>query len=206
VRSPAARTSLFNFESAFSIGLRSGLYGGRYRHPTRHRVSAARTRAVLWLDRFPQLLGFIRVVALLRQRHKDVREGGHIDAAAKDYEITYNLMRPILLRTFASLNERAKNLLAAILENALVSESFTRNDCAKWAGVGLTEVRNRLNVLVEAGLVEQLAGGKGVSYKYRVTSTKAEHPALEGLVKPDELRKLIANAKKSKQQPPPPSK
>ena len=147
---------------------------------------------------FPQLLGCIRVVALLRQRHKTVQEGGHINAAPKDYEIAYTLMRPILQRTFAALGERAKTLLAAILENALVSQSFTRNECVQWAGVGLTEVRNRLALLVEAGLVEQLAGGKGVSYKYRVINTKAEHPAIEGLITPGELETLLKKSKAAK--------
>src|SRR5262249_3295105 len=134
---------------------------------------------------FPQLLAFIRAVALLRQSRKTVHEDGHIVATAKDYEIAYDLMLPVLRRTFAPLSQRALALRAAVLANSLQGQSFTRADCQKWAGVGLTEVRNRLNLLVEAGLVEQTSGGKGTRYTYRVISSKGGMgPALDGLITP----------------------
>lgn len=50
-RSAALRNRVFSFENAFSMGLKSGLYGGRYSSlaPTLSIIS--RTLGPLWLDR-----------------------------------------------------------------------------------------------------------------------------------------------------------
>src|SRR5262245_13387725 len=50
---------------------------------------------------FPQLLAFIRAVALLRQSQKKVHNDEYIVATANDYTIAYDLMLPALRRTFA---------------------------------------------------------------------------------------------------------
>jgi hypothetical protein len=148
---------------------------------------------------FTQLLGCIEVVALLRQMQKKKHPDGHIEATVADYEIVYGLMLPVLRRAFAPLSERAQDLLAKILANALMTQEFSRADCVKWAGVGLTEVRNRLAMLVEAGLVEQTGGGKGTRYTYRVVSTQSAKPlSLADLITPEELKKELAAAKKQK--------
>ena len=145
---------------------------------------------------FGQLLAFIEAVALLRQKQKKPRDGKHIHADTIDYDIAYRLMLPILRRTFAPLGERAKKLLAAILDNALPSQTFKRVDCAEWAGVGSTEVRNRLAALVEAGLVEQVGGSKGLTCSYKVVSTEDRSAKLNVLLKPATLRKRLKKAKK----------
>jgi hypothetical protein len=145
---------------------------------------------------FPQLLAFIKAVALLRQFQKKVKPDGHIVATANDYEFAFDLMLPILRRTFAPLSQRALALRAAVLANSLQGQSFTRADCQKWSGVGLTEVRNRLSLLVEVGFVEQISGGRGTCYSYRITTTKGgTAPTLDGLITPDELRKQLEEAK-----------
>jgi hypothetical protein len=64
---------------------------------------------------FPQLLAAIEAVALLRQHQRTLYEDGHVEANITDYEIAYDLMLPVLRRTFAPLGQRAENLLAAIL-------------------------------------------------------------------------------------------
>jgi len=111
---------------------------------------------------FPQLLAFIEVVALLRQFQKTkVHVDGHIEATANDYEIAYELMHTILRRTFAPLSQRALTLLGTIRDHTHTGQTFDRSDCKLWSGVSITEVRNRLNLLVEAGMVEQVTGGKG---------------------------------------------
>ena len=69
---------------------------------------------------FPQLLGVIEAVAHLRQCQKTVHEDGHIEADLRDYEIAYELMLPILGRTFAPIGERAETLLAAIRDRAVI--------------------------------------------------------------------------------------
>src|SRR5262249_29469332 len=123
---------------------------------------------------------------------KKMHDDEYIVATVADYEIAYELMLPILTRAFATLTQRALALLAAVLAHSLQGPTFTRADCQVWSGVGLTEVRHRLALLVEAGLVEQVAGGKGVRYLYRVVSTKpAKTPPLDGLITPDELRKQL---------------
>jgi hypothetical protein len=148
---------------------------------------------------FPQLLGFIEAVALLRQFQKKVYDDGHIDAVAKDYEIAHRLMVPVLLRTFAPLSQRALNLLGKIRQNNPAGHHFDRTDCANWAGVGLTEVRNRLTLLVDAGMIEQVTGGKGVRYTYKIVSTvSATVPSLTGLITPEELLKKLEQEKAKK--------
>jgi hypothetical protein len=148
---------------------------------------------------FPQLLGFIEAVALLRQLQKTAHDDGHIVATTKDYEITYRLMTPILRRAFSPMSERALGLFGVIRGNTKPSEEFDRADCSRLAGVGLTEVRNRLALLVESGMVEQVSGGRGVRYRYKITSTThAKLPALEGLVTPEQLRKALKTEKTAK--------
>ena len=139
---------------------------------------------------FPQLLGVIESVALLRQFQKTVHADGHIEADVTDYQIAYGLMLPVLGRTFAPLGQRAEALYAEILNHASPEHVFTRADCQKWSGLGLTEVRNRLNLLVEAGLVEQVTGGaRGVQYTYRMLTRRhvTREPALAELITPEEL-------------------
>jgi hypothetical protein len=148
---------------------------------------------------FPQLLTFIQAIAILRQCKKTIHEDGHILATPTDYELAYNLMAPVLRRTFSPLSERALRLLGVIRNNAKASQVFDRGDCAKWAGVGLTEVSSRLKLLVEAGMVEQVSGDRGTRYTYKIGSTKhANFPALEGLITPDELRNTLRAEKAAK--------
>lgn len=149
---------------------------------------------------FPQLLACIASVALLRQKQKTVRKDGGISASAVDYRIAYELMTPVLGRTFAPLNQRALDLLRVIREQAPRSTTFTRSDCQNWAGVGLTEVRHRLESLVEAGYVEQESGNKGVQYKYRLLDAKDGHaPPIRGLITPDELEAALDAEKLARQ-------
>jgi hypothetical protein len=161
---------------------------------------------------FPQLLAVIEAVALLRQFLKPASKDGQIDASVNDYAIAYRLMIPILSRTFAPITERAMSLFTVIVKNLSDTDTepteppikiFTRADCAKWAGVGLTEVRNRLALLVDAGLVEQLGGSPGVRFTYRVISLKAtKAPALSDLITPKDLKEAL----KRKATPPAPTR
>jgi hypothetical protein len=149
---------------------------------------------------FRQLLTVIEAVALLRQYQKAVDEDGYIVADIIDYKIAYDLMLPVLSRTFAPLSERAVNLLDVIQTNIKTDRTFTRTDCVEWAGVGSTEVRNRLNVLVEAGLVEQLTGSQGVKCTYHILNTKnAKAPALSCLITPDALRARLEEERRRSQ-------
>ena len=147
---------------------------------------------------FPQLLGFIAAVALLRQRQKKEHDDGHIVATMIDYKIAYRMMLPVLNRTFAPVSDRAKKLLVAVKNETLPGQNFTRAECAEWVGVGLTEVRNRLTVLVEAGLVEQTAGGKGLTCHYKVVGNNGATPVPDSLVTPEVLKELIKKEKSKK--------
>src|SRR5262249_30911749 len=114
-------------------------------------------------------------------------------ADSEDYRIAYHLMLPILRRTFAPLSERALALLGAIKKHALSQPFFGRADAARWGGVGLTEARNRLSILLEGGLIELVTGGKaGVRCTYRLLGSKnAQMPGLEGLITPEELKNQL---------------
>jgi hypothetical protein len=147
---------------------------------------------------FPQLLTLIETVALLRQYQKKPHRDGHIEAHSNDYKIAYDLMRPILGRTFAPLPQRATKMLSTILQRVGSQQPFTRSDCQQWAGVGATEVRNRLVPLVEAGLLEQLKGDRGVRFEYRVISENIPWGAtLSGLITPATLRKQLRKKPKA---------
>src|SRR5262249_31302773 len=80
---------------------------------------------------FPQLLSFIRAVALLRQFRKKVHNDDYVVATPQDYTVAYNLMLPVLRRVFAPLSERALVLLAAIRNIAVMNQVFTRSDFQK---------------------------------------------------------------------------
>ena len=138
---------------------------------------------------FPQLIAMIKVVALLRQRQKLVTDG-RIDADLDDYAIAYEIMYPILRRSFAPLSDRAQAMYATIQANhSTMRTHFTRNDCKNWSGLGLTEVKNRLDVLVEAGVVEVVLGSQGVPFRYRLVSgASIQNVVLPGLITPADLR------------------
>ncbi len=160
---------------------------------------------------FGQLLGVIAAVALLRQYQKEEHDGC-IDADLVDYEIAYGLMLPVLRRMFAPLSSRARDLFDRIRDGlreraaqqrnrpnlmlgggACGAETFARKDCQRWSGVSLTEARNRLHGLVEAGLVQVIAGERGVPYRYRLTAdVPPDQICIEGLITPDELRTRLA--------------
>jgi hypothetical protein len=67
--------------------------------------------------------------------------------------------------------------------------------------VKTTEARNRLDILVECGAVEQVTGGgKGVRYTYKLLHSTAHTklPTLDGLISPEELRKQLKKEAKKK--------
>jgi hypothetical protein len=178
----------------------------RQKHRTAQRLLRIRSIKIPFTDKlvlsttslvarraFPQLLGVIEAVALLRQFLKKEHDDGHIVATVEDYRIAYGLMRPILQRTFAPVGERAISLMATISTQDLVPrQSFTRADCQKWTGLSATEIRNRLIILVEAGLIEILSGNRGSKYSYCVTGAReAECPGPVGLITPKELKAVL---------------
>ncbi len=141
---------------------------------------------------YGQLIGCIQVVALLRQFQKKINNDG-ITADVEDYRIAYKIMRHVLRRTFAPVSQRAVELLATITANAeKLTGKFDRNDCVRWSGLSLTEVRNRITKLLEAGAITQVSGGPGQRYVYE-TAKDAESGSftLKELVNPDQLEKLI---------------
>jgi hypothetical protein len=141
---------------------------------------------------FGQLIGCIQTVALLRQFQKKVIDGG-IAADLDDYRIAYKVMLPVLCRTFAPVSQRAIELLARINDNVdQQSRTFDRQDCVRWSGLSLTEVRDRLQVLVEASAITQDSGGKGQKCVYRIEKDIEGHDGkLRELVSPKKLEELI---------------
>ncbi len=150
---------------------------------------------------FTQLLIMISAVALLRQ-FKKKKYDGYIVATLKDYEIAYGLMAAILRRVLAPLSDGARKLLDVIRsklrdqdsrrEKSLASVTeFVRAEVVKWSGLSLTAVRQRLDTLCEAGLIEQIGGGKGTTCVYKLGKSKADQVLLSDLVSPEKLRKLL---------------
>jgi hypothetical protein len=124
------------------------------------RAGAVRARRA-----FPQVIGCIKAVALLRQFQKTVTDGV-IEADLTDYEIALLVLEPILLRIFAPIPGPAQDVYKAILARHVgddgtpdTATEFTRNEVIRWTGLGMTTVRKRLNQLTEAGLVRQTSGG-----------------------------------------------
>jgi hypothetical protein len=165
------------------------------------------TRKVTARRAIGQLLGCIQAVALLRQYRKTPTDGA-IRATAKDYEVAYRIMLPVLKRAFAPVNERALELYDKIVKKVSSTErdgiyspekEFTVADCEKWSVLSRTAVRNRLVVLVEAGLIipsDQYGQGNRRKNTYRLNNLETRPPAkLDGMVSPDELRELLARDK-----------
>ena len=120
---------------------------------------------------FRQLLSMIQTVALLRQRQKEVFDDGMIEADIDDYEVAYELMLPILRRAFMPVSEKALavyNIIVARITQSPLCRIFTRGNVQDWSVLSEATVRNRLNALVQAGLVEPREGGQGSTYRYEV--------------------------------------
>jgi hypothetical protein len=138
---------------------------------------------------FTQLLTMIGAVAILRQFQKKIK-GDYIVASERDYVIAYRLMAPILGRVLAPLSHGARELFEIIRDKllSLRINNFERADVVKWCSLGLTSVRQRLDCLCEAGMIEQLTGGKGIKFTYKITKRQTDKVLLSGLVSPETLK------------------
>ena len=152
---------------------------------------------------FPQLLGMIKAVALLRQ-HQKVVMGGIIDADAYDYSVAYRVMAPVIARMFTPLKPKLRMLLDQLIsrcsaqvgaDGAVTSRTFTRLECQRWVGLGETAVRGRLNELVQASYIAGIGVGRGTTHYYqviRIPGQEADGRSL--LITPDELSHQMRQA------------
>jgi len=143
---------------------------------------------------FGHVRSMIEAVALLRLHQKatkcDIVTGQEfIEADARDYEIVYRLVAPILPRVYSEVNQKSEQLLELLAEKS-GDELFTRKDCQRWAGVSEVMVRRRLKPLVEAGAVVQKTFTK--PYEYRVVRPDFATAAAVGLPTPEEIRAFSA--------------
>lgn len=145
---------------------------------------------------FPQLLGMIRTVALLRQRQKQITEGT-IEADAADYEVAYQVMLPILRRAFLPATEKVMELYHIIqgeVRRNPLNQRFTRQLVRDWSRLTDGTVRNRLRALEDAGLVLPVQGSQGRSYHYELAPAGcAGGPGFDGLLTPDALRERLGS-------------
>jgi hypothetical protein len=142
---------------------------------------------------FGQLIGCIKAVALLRQYQKKARNGV-IVATPKDYEIAFEIMFPVLQRTFAAINEKALHLYDLILTRSKEFDfKFNRRNCVAWSGLSDTEVRNRLAILVDSELILQSDDAKpGRRIWYQIANPASDpRLSLKGMVSPATLRKKM---------------
>jgi hypothetical protein len=144
---------------------------------------------------YPQLITLIKSIALFRQFLKPIHNGT-IEADLNDYCLARKVYLPILERQFAPLSERARSMYEAIHAhvsqmNQMLPRTFTRKEVETWCGIGTTETRKRMNALVEAGLISEASGARGVAYRYRIDSSPSSF-ALEALPTVEELQRRIA--------------
>jgi uridine kinase len=109
------------------------------------------------------LLATIKTVAFMRQFQKEKQKSSEgtdfIAADEMDYTVAYDLIKPILTRTFSSLPDKCLKLFSTIEgethgESHVTQQSyrqFTLLDATDWSQCSESETRRRLKPLVNCG-------------------------------------------------------
>jgi predicted HTH transcriptional regulator len=138
----------------------------------------------------------IQSVALLRQYQeakKNSRGSVYIQADQEDYNITYQLLHPVMSRMYATLDQKSAELLSKVIEETKNEEigveneykDFTNQDCQEWTGTSEATIRRRLAPLVWKGIVNVNKENK--PYQYQVVKPELAKSTDVGLPHPDEL-------------------
>ena len=142
---------------------------------------------------YSHVVGIIKAVALLRQYQKPPTDGS-IEADVYDYTIAHQVLAPILQRIYSPVRESARQLLDTIRQHAIGQQTFSRKDCEGWSGLKISAVRQRLNELVDAGLLVAEEGRRGAAYRYRLAPNEGPAPSqLAVLITPAELQQRLVN-------------
>ena len=139
---------------------------------------------------YEQFISAIKTVAILRQNQKrwptDRSTGQmYIKADEIDYEIAYELMKPVLARTYSPLNQQSRDLFRTVLDHTGINTPFTQSDCEQWGGVSNTTIRRRLSPLIWAGVMTVNNGTK--PYQYRVTNKELAETSDLDLPTPEDI-------------------
>ena len=132
-------------------------------------------------------LRLIDVIALLRQRQKEVKQYQsqrlgkmipYIEATLDDIELANTIAEKVMRLTLDELRPQARNLLVIIHEHAsretklrgikLQDYRFTRRDVIAWSGFPDTHVRRYLKELHDYEYVKSWNGSQGCRYEYEL--------------------------------------
>lgn len=145
----------------------------------------------------PRFLNLIEAITFLYQHqreHKRDQDGNtYIEATIDDYARAYALAAEVLGQTLSDIKRPARELYAAVRELTEKKGDVTRREIREATGLPDHRVAALLQDLVQLEYLEVVVGSQGRTFRYRLTSAKADMPhALGGLTTPDELRAKLA--------------
>lgn len=140
---------------------------------------------------YGQFQRLIEAVAVLRQKQKPAPVNGFIDADLADYRLARELFVPCLQAAFSPLPKGAQLLLEA-MASLPGHHRFKVRELVSLVGLCDTAVRNRLKVLVDAGLVVPGERQPGqLATHYAVVSNNPLAATASGLPTVEQLAELI---------------
>ncbi len=152
----------------------------------------------------PRFLNLIEAITFLyqhqRERKRDQDGNVYIEATIEDYMRAYALAAEVLGQTLSDIKRPAAELYAAVRELTAKKGDVTRREIREATGLPDHRVAALLQELVQLEYLEVVVGSQGRTFRYRLTSARADMPhTLAGLTTPDELRaKLERPASTSK--------
>ncbi len=141
----------------------------------------------------PRFLNLIEAITFLyqhqREHKRDANGNTYIEATIDDYARAYALAAEVLGQTLTDIKRPAAELYAAVRELTAKRGDVTRREIREATGLPDHRVSALLADLVHLEYLEVVVGSQGRTFRYRLTSARADMPhALVGLTTPDELR------------------
>ena len=138
-----------------------------------------------------RFLNLIEVVAFLHQHQRERKEGAVV-ASERDYAVAYELAGSVLSETLTDLRKPLRELLCVVRDLALEKgEAVTRRELRERTHLPDTTLVRYLRELVDLEYLRELRGKGTGPLGYAPASAEAQAKSAEGLIAPDELRKLL---------------
>jgi len=138
-----------------------------------------------------RFLNLIEVSAFLHQHQRERRDEAVV-ASERDYAVAHELAGSVLSETLSDLRKPLRDLLGTVREAALEKdEAVTRRELREKTHLPDTTLIRYLRELVELEYLRELRGKAG-PLGYAPASAEAQAKSADGLISPEELRKLLA--------------
>jgi DNA primase len=155
-------------------------------------------------ERFLNLICASTFLHQYQRDHNQINGIEYIEATLGDYEIAYELMEPVLLKTLNGHGEKPLELLRGIIgmvkarsegeEKRLREITFTRRDIEEYLGWSEKQIKDHIRKL-ENNAIKVINGRRGVECKYSLICDSTDGLRVSGLLRREKLEAKIKMGK-----------